>query len=212
MQRLSVYPNPFTALGPDGMPCGRVLVEPGHPRPFDIVGGRLEKRKVEREEDQSRPKKEREAAKKLDTRGPLVRGVAHVRMRPASLANVQYFKERVFSGDLIAADKATAAACGISAKDYRAPFDVLAAAMHARIAEHRAINGEKPALAGYVLVQNGDEIALAAKDEKRKGERRKMPPQVAPAASVPVREAPPNVQPLPERPKAPKATTAPRTL
>jgi predicted xylose isomerase-like sugar epimerase len=165
MQKLTVYPNPFTALGPDGMPCGRVLVEPGHPRPMNVLGGKLVKKRLERAEDMSRPQKERAAAKRLDVRDARVVGVANIRMRPLALTSQQYFKERVASGDLIAADKATYAALfGRSAKDFVEPFDFLKTEMRARIREWRAINGEPPALASYRLVQNGDEIALAAKD------------------------------------------------
>jgi hypothetical protein len=164
MQKLTVYPNPFTALGPDGMPCGRVLVEPGHPRPHAIVGGKLAKVRVDRQEDMSRPAKERAAAKKLDMRDSLVRGVAHVRMRPVALSGEPYFKERLGCGDLIAADKATYIRLYGRAKEFRLPLAFLRDEMRARIAEWKAIHGELPAVADYVLVQNGDEIALALRD------------------------------------------------
>lgn len=169
MQKLTVYPNPFTALGADGMPCGRVLVEPTHPRPLDIVGGKLTKKRLDRV-DEHHSKKEIEAARKLDTRGSLIRGVAIVRMRPIVLNGVEYFQKRVGSGELIAADKATYIALfgPRSAKDFQEPLDFLKGQMRLRIREWMAVNGAPPAVAGYALVKNGDEIALAAKDTAEK--------------------------------------------
>lgn len=165
---IKVYPNPFVALGPDGMPCGRVLVEPGHPRPFDILGGKLERVRLDHEDDQSRSPREKAMARKLDRRDARVRGVAKVRMRPLTVRPTQYLKERIGSGDLIAADKATYAALfGRGAKGFLDPFALLKAEMTARINEWQAINGEAPALAGYALVQNGDDIALVAQDAER---------------------------------------------
>lgn len=153
--KLKVYPNPFTALGPDGMPCGRVLVEPGHPRPYDIVGGKLRRERIERPEDELSKK-----VKNLDTRDPLVRGVAVVRMRPVDAAATPYFKERVACGDLIAADLETWRALGYAKKSFRAPLDVLAAAARARIDEWTAITGDPPALASLALFEVDGEIKL----------------------------------------------------
>lgn len=174
--QINVYPNPFVTLAPDGMPGGRCIVEPTHPRPLDIVGGKLRRVVLPNAEDESRSAKEIAAARRLDVRDVRVRAVADVRMRPCSVPLVQYWKERVACGDVIAADPASAMACGIA--NFDPPFELLRAALQKGIAAWQAINGELPAVASYDLVKNGDEIALAAKD-----------------APVPIREARPNVPP-----------------
>lgn len=174
--QINVYPNPFVTLAPDGMPGGRCIVEPGHPRPLDIVGGKLRRVVLPHADDESRSAKEIAAARRLDVRDARVRASADIRMRPCSVPLVQYWKERVTCGDVIAADAASAKACGIV--NFEPPFELLRAALRKEVVAWQAINGEPPAVASYDLVQNGDEIALAAKD-----------------VPVPVREAPPNVPP-----------------
>lgn len=184
--KLKVYPNVFTALGPDGMPAGRVPVEPGHPRPFDILGGKLRRVRLERPEDKTRSPKERAAAKKLDTRESRVSGVAEVRMRLLELDASPYFKQRVASGDLIAADLATAKAGGIAAKDFKVPLELLSSERKARIKEWIAINGEPPAVAALVLVLDAGEIKLAPRPAKRTSApavEEKSTGQTKPAAS-----------------------------
>lgn len=162
MQKLTVYPNPFVALGADGMPCGRLHVEPGHPRPFDVIGGKLQRVRVDRDEDRNRSDRDRAMARRLDTRGPRVTGVATIRMVPIVLDGSQWVRERVSSGDLVAADKKSAAACGIIAKDFREPIDILAAELKARIAEWTASHDDPPAVADYALGMVDGEIRLVA--------------------------------------------------
>ena len=160
MQKLTVYPNPFVALGADGMPCGRLHVEPGHPRPFDVIGGKLRRVRVERDEDRNRSDRERAMARRLDTRGPRVTGVATIHMRPIAIDGSQWVRERVGSGDLIAADKKSAAACGIDAKSFREPINILAAELKARIAEWTASHDDPPAVADYALGMVDGELRL----------------------------------------------------
>ena len=162
MQKLTVYPNPFVALGADGMPCGRLHVEPGHPRPFDVIGGKLRRVRVERDEDRNRSDRERAMARRLDTRGVRVIGMATIRMAPVVLDGSQWVRERVSSGDLVAADKKSAAACGIPAKDFRDPLDLLTAELKARIAEWTASHDDPPAVADYALGMVDGEIRLVA--------------------------------------------------
>ena len=189
MQEIKVYPNPFAALGPDGMPCGRLLVEPGHPRPYDVIGGRLIRQRIEHDDSVFRTPKEKALERRLDRRDPRIRVLAEVKMAPRAQRLTPWHRERVMSGDLIAADPATAKACGLLPKEFRAPLDVLRGEMRARIAEWTASHGEPPPLADYDLVQNGDEIALVQKDAA---------PEPKPKSNKgPAREAPPNVSPLP---------------
>lgn len=162
--QISVYPNPFVALGADGMPCGRCLVEPSHPRPLEPIGGKIKRVVMPHEADESRTAKEVAASRKLDVRDARVKGVAEARMRPNVVMLSQYWKERVASGDVIAADKASAAACHVT--QFKQPIDVLRAAMAQQITAWKAINGEPPALANFELVQNAEEIALVQKDSK----------------------------------------------
>ena len=160
MQKLTVYPNPFVALGADGMPCGRLHVEPGHPRPFDVIGGKLQRVRVDRDEDRNRSDRDRAMARRLDTRGPRVTGVATIHMRPIAIDGSQWVRERVSSGDLVAADKKSAAACGIPAKDFRDPLDLLTAELKARIAAGTASHDDPPAVADYALGMVDGEIRL----------------------------------------------------
>jgi len=155
-----VYPNPFAAqLDAEGRPMGRTLVDPEHPRPFEIYGGKLA-RKIVPHEDAAEV--ERKKARNLDMREARVKAIAEVRMRPTKVTISQYIRERVLSGDLIAADLETALACGMSRKDFRDPIDVLRAAMMGRLAEWRATHDrdDLPAIHGSALVKDGAEIKL----------------------------------------------------
>lgn len=155
-----VFPNPFAAqLDAKGWPMGRTLVDPGHPRPFEIYGGKLV-RTVAPHEDAAEV--ERKKARNLDMRESRVKAVAEVRMRPTKATLSQYLRERVLCGDVIAADIETALACGLARKDFCAPIDVLRRAMVARLAEWRATHDPEhlPAIHGFVLAMDGAEIKL----------------------------------------------------
>jgi hypothetical protein len=153
--KLKVYPNPFVALGPDGMPCGRVLVEPGHPRPYDVVGGKIQRQKLDRDEGEAQKK-----ARNLDTRDPLVRGVAVVRMAPVEVPSAQYHKERIARGDLIAADLPTWRALGFAKKEFRDALDILAEYAATAIEEWNASHEDPPALAAFALVETNGEVDM----------------------------------------------------
>jgi|JI10StandDraft_1071094.scaffolds.fasta_scaffold03642_6 hypothetical protein len=155
-----IIPNPFAApLDVEGRPMGRTLVDPAHPRPFEIYGGKLARKVLrhENEEDLDRKK-----ARSIDMREARVKAIAEVRMRPTRVTLSQYVRERVLSGDLIAADLETALACGMSRKDFLPPIDVLRRAMTARLAEWRATHDptDLPAIHNFVLVAEGAEIKL----------------------------------------------------
>lgn len=153
--KLSVYPNPFVALGADGMPCGRVLVEPGHPRPYDILGGKIERQKLDRADDESAKK-----VRDIDTRDTRISGRAVVQMRPIDVPNVQYIRERIQCGDLVAANLETWRALGYPKKGFRAPLDVLADAARKAIDEWNASHEDPPELADYALGEVDGEIKL----------------------------------------------------
>ena len=178
-----VYPNPFTALDPKGWPTGRTFVNPAHPRPYDVIGGKLRREVLKHDEGRDQKKSDGALREVRETR---VRVHVETRMRPHRVPLDQYAHERVACGDLIAADKATAQGCAIPGKDFRAPIDVLNAALAARIDEWKACHAldDPPAIAGYVLVQEGDEIKLVRRAKKP---RPAPPPEdVAPPAPPPI--------------------------
>lgn len=169
--KILVVPNIFTAADKAGWPCGRTHVDPlSHPRPFDVFGGKL-RRIVEKHEMNEReptdPRKRAELAK-MDPRDARVRVLADIKLRPFEVELSQYIRERVASGDLIAADKPSALACGIAGKDFREPLVVLSGAMQKLLDEWRASHdpSEPPALAGYDLQKVGDEMKLVKREKK----------------------------------------------
>ncbi len=166
--QILVFPNIFTALDKTGWPCGRTHVDPTtHPRPFDVFGGKI-RRVVEKHDREDPDPKRRAELAKVDPRESRVRVLADVRLRAIPVELSQYIRERVASGDLIAADKQSALACGISSKSYHEPLVALEAAMQSLLADWRATHDpdDRPALSGHDLVMSGGEIKLAKREAK----------------------------------------------
>lgn len=144
MKLLNVIPNPFTLLDENGMPAGFTFSDPFHwgaGRPFQVVGGRLTKRVEPHGDGPAAPEDSREAK--------VVVG-ALVALKPTPVINSEYHRARILSGEMIAADKATAAECGITAFEDAATL--LRAERDARVREWKAEHGgELPPCARLVF-------------------------------------------------------------
>lgn len=131
---------------------------------MEILGGRLRREVVRHEDEKSG------AAKKLhrleqQARERRVRAHADVTIREIQVEPSQYWRERIISGDAIAASRPTAAACGISSQDFRGPVDLFSEYLARLMIEWKAGNDEPAAIAGYVVrvevVKDVVEVKLA---------------------------------------------------
>lgn len=135
---LKVLPNPWTHIDEKGRPAGAVIVEQPSNGTFDRrwVGASFTAKDVQ-------------AAKRVSIAGRTFEQSPAIHEHewdhasdPVSVANTQYYRKCVFRGDLIAADEATAMACGIAKKDFVQPETLFQKIKSEAIAEFDARNGE----------------------------------------------------------------------
>lgn len=182
MSFLYVVPNPYTTLDKEGNPCGFCYADPTTSRPFQVVGGKMQKVVI--------PQEGGEFDKRADTRGPRVFAKPTVELRAVRVTNSVYHRERVQSGDLIAADLATAKACGIDKKDFRSPAEVLATFLTLRVVEWQSANeGELPPCADIAFACEGERDALVVKTN---------PKTAQPTSPKPSPKAGPKATPAPD--------------
>jgi hypothetical protein len=206
MKLFNVIPNIFVALDSKGMPCGFTFADPtikNTPK-FRVVGGVLTKEvpKEEKERVRSAPPEDiRETRVLVGSRISLV--------RPSPVEPTEYHRARILSGEMIAADIETAAECGISAKNFRSPVEILEATRNARIAEWNAEHGgENPVCEGLEIrpSDKGGVLIQWSEAARAKAEGRAVP-KAAPAKAADKGAAPQNAS-LPALPAAPTAPAA----
>lgn len=174
MKLLKVIPNPFTLLDSAGMPAGFTFSDPFHwgaNRRFDVVGGRLTKT-VDKD---GPPAPE-------DMREVRVVVGAVVSLKPTPVVNSEYHRARILSGEMIAADKESAAECGIT--EFVDAATLLRAERDARVGEWQADHGGAlPPCARLVFEMAGDAVKLsdpaAAPASPKKGAPVALVPKVA---------------------------------
>lgn len=181
MKLLKVIPNPFTLLDSAGMPAGFTFSDPFHwgaNRRFDVVGGRLTKA-VDKSDGPPAPEDAREVK--------VVVGSV-VSLKPTPVVNSEYHRARILSGEMIAADKESAAECGIS--KFKDAAAVLADYRNLRVAEWQAEHGgQTPPAALMLFSMAGDAVKITDASKKPVAAPAQPPPPVVPA--MPAKRATP---------------------
>lgn len=195
MKLLKVIPNPFTLLDANGMPAGFTFSDPFHwsaNRRFDVVGGRLTKT-VDKSDGPPAPEDAREVK--------VVVGSV-VSLKPTPVVNSEYHRARILSGEMIAADKESAAECGIS--EFKDAATVLAEQRNLRVAEWQAEHGgQTPPAARMLFAMAGDAVKITDASKKPAVAPAQPPVSVIPAMPAKARPVAPAVVAEPEHVSSP---------
>lgn len=129
---LLVLPNPYSALDAEGMPAGAVRYDPevGRPGVIEYIGVAVSKKPVDDKANLQREK--REQRRKTTFRWT---------PKPVQIPATPYHKDLVRSGQILAADQATARECKIW---FVPPKVALEQAKAKAIDEWRATHGQRP--------------------------------------------------------------------
>jgi hypothetical protein len=138
-KKLRVLPNPWLHIDEKGRPAGTVRLE--QPGDGSFIHGWVGANVA--------TVTEVEPAKRIKVEGRVFEqkpGIHYVTFRHSEEAvtvdNTPYYRKRVFSGDLIAFDEATAIACGISKASFVKPEELLEQIKAAAIKQFDSENGE----------------------------------------------------------------------
>ncbi len=181
-KKLRVLPNPWLHIDEKGRPAGTVRLE--QPGNGTFIHGWVGAKVA--------TVTEIEAPKRVTVEGRIFEqrmGVHYITFahadEPVTVDNTPYYRKRVFSGDLIAFDEATALACGISGRNFAKPETLLEKLKAEAIKQFDAENGEGAFETLADMAAEEAEIAerVAAAVAEGKGEAEA--PAAAPVASKP---------------------------
>jgi hypothetical protein len=129
---LRVYANPWQHLDHEGLPAGACPCDPDEHTPERRFVGATLKAEVSRKADPARGISSRQ------------RTTFAFSDEPVTVPDTNYYRAAVNRGELIAADEATAKACGFAKDGFRDPKKVLASEKRAACERFRAETGEAP--------------------------------------------------------------------
>lgn len=134
---LRVVANPWQYIDHLGRPAGVCPCDPNEHTPDRRwVGAHIADAVV------VRPARVTQIAGQSFTRSAAVHDITwRHEAEPVEIPNTAYYRQRIAGGELIAADEATAAACGISRDSFERPDALLAKLKAAAIVDFDAANG-----------------------------------------------------------------------
>lgn len=168
-KKLRVLPNPWLHIDEKGRPAGLVRLE--QPTNGTAIHGWVGATVASVDEIEP-AKRVKVAGRVFEQKHAIEYRTFNHADQPVTVDNTPYYRKRVWSGDLIAFDQATATACGISARSFVKPETLLEQLKQAAIKQFDAENGEGAfeALADIAAEEAETAAAVAKAVAEGKGE------------------------------------------
>ncbi len=168
-RKLFVFPNPWgvaprsITIDQLGTPCGHYPTDPHQDVGRKWVGARLDRKRTKKLQnlgplDNARSARQRTVFEFCGISGHEITAKALGEKKAIALPYTQHYRRGIRRGELVAADEATAAACGVK---FRKPADVLADFEKSAIARFNVIVGDDKGFEKLAKRRNEEEAEAA---------------------------------------------------